>query len=78
MKHRILEACVRMKLSKCNGICMTGYDVGVPYPGIAYAHPECDLHGYPDQELHHENCGCDDCWERLLDETPWDYEGEEL
>jgi hypothetical protein len=28
----------------CNGICMTGWDVGVPYSGIAYAHPECDLH----------------------------------
>lgn len=31
---------------RCNGICMTGYDVGVPYNGIAYAHPECELHGY--------------------------------
>lgn len=32
---------------QCNGICLTGYDVGVPeYHGIAYAHPDCELHGY--------------------------------
>lgn len=30
---------------QCNGICLTGADVGVPYSGIAYAHPDCDLHG---------------------------------
>lgn len=30
---------------QCNGICITGYEVGVYYPGIAYAHPECELHG---------------------------------
>lgn len=30
---------------QCNGICMTGYDVGVPHSGIAYAHPECPVHG---------------------------------
>lgn len=23
----------------CNGLCLTGFDVGVPSPGIAYAHP---------------------------------------
>lgn len=42
----------------CNGICLSGYDVGVPeYGGIAYAHPDCELHsGYwpaplsPEQE----------------------------
>jgi hypothetical protein len=35
-----------MKL-QCNGICLTGYDIGVPYSGIAYPHPDCELHGAP-------------------------------
>lgn len=30
----------------CNGICLTGADVGVPeYSGIAYPHPQCAVHG---------------------------------
>lgn len=37
---------------RCNGICLAGYEVGVPgHGGIAYAHPECALHsdaGYYD------------------------------
>lgn len=33
----------------CNGICLTGFDLGVPeYRGIAYAHPECEVHGDPE------------------------------
>lgn len=36
---------------QCNGICLTGADVGVPeYSGVAYAHPDCELHGDPDRE----------------------------
>jgi hypothetical protein len=32
---------------QCSGVCMTGADVGVPEYGhlIAYAHPDCPLHG---------------------------------
>lgn len=31
---------------QCNGMCMTGADIGVPeYSGIAYAHPDCPEHG---------------------------------
>jgi hypothetical protein len=33
---------------ECNGICLTGADLGVPeYGGIAYAHPDCPEHGDP-------------------------------
>lgn len=32
-------------LPTCNGICMTGHDVGVPSAEIAYAHPDCPMHG---------------------------------
>ena len=31
----------------CNGLCLTGFDVGVPSSGIAYAHPCCPEHGDP-------------------------------
>lgn len=35
----------------CNGICLSGGDLGVPeYGGIAYAHPDCELHGDPLEE----------------------------
>jgi hypothetical protein len=35
----------------CNGICLSGWDVGVPYDGVAYPHPECELHsGRPEDE----------------------------
>jgi hypothetical protein len=30
--------------TQCEG-CLTGSDVGVPYGGIAYAHPNCPIHG---------------------------------
>lgn len=36
---------------RCNGICVTAHDVGLPYYGIVYPHPECELHGYPEEEL---------------------------
>lgn len=29
----------------CNGICITAGELGLPYGGVAYAHPDCDLHG---------------------------------
>ena len=29
----------------CNGLCMTGNDIGVPSNEIAYPHPECEVHG---------------------------------
>ena len=33
---------------ECSGSCLTGFDVGVPYGGVAYAHPMCPLHGDAD------------------------------
>lgn len=33
---------------ECNGICLSGADLGVPeYGGVAYAHPDCPEHGDP-------------------------------
>lgn len=30
----------------CDGMCLTGADVGVPeFTGVAYAHPGCLVHG---------------------------------
>lgn len=31
---------------ECNGICLTGSDIGIPSDGIAAAHPECPKHGH--------------------------------
>jgi len=28
----------------CDGLCVTGADIGVPTAGVAYAHPGCPLH----------------------------------
>ena len=28
----------------CIGICLTGYDVGVPSAKVAYGHPDCPVH----------------------------------
>lgn len=37
---------------ECNGICLTGADLGVPeFDGIAHAHPDCPLHGGGDIEV---------------------------
>jgi hypothetical protein len=44
-------------LPECDGMCLTGSDIGVPGYGIAYAHPGCPLHdpgnrcrcGHPDR-----------------------------
>lgn len=30
---------------ECNGLCLTGHDIGVPSDGIAAAHPDCPKHG---------------------------------
>ncbi|HKY59247.1 MAG TPA: hypothetical protein VJL80_14515 [Aeromicrobium sp.] len=32
-------------LPPCNGICITAAEVGVIADGVAYAHPDCELHG---------------------------------
>lgn len=44
---------------ECNGICLSGADLGVPeYGGIAYAHPDCPEHGDPlDEEPDADICG---------------------
>ena len=31
--------------SQCNGMCLTGSDIGVYGSGVAYAHPTCPRHG---------------------------------
>lgn len=31
-------------MTTCNGICLTGTDVGVPAAEVAYIHPDCELH----------------------------------
>ena len=31
-------------MTTCNGLCLTGTDVGVPAAEIAYIHPDCELH----------------------------------
>jgi hypothetical protein len=40
--------------AECDGLCLTGADIGVPSAGVAYPHPGCPLHD-PD-----EVCGCGD------------------
>ena len=42
---------------ECNGICMSGWDIGIPSSGIAHAHPDCELHGDPDTA-----CPCCEGW----------------
>jgi hypothetical protein len=37
--------------AECSGVCLTGADVGVPFDGIAYAHPDCPLHGESDGDI---------------------------
>jgi hypothetical protein len=36
-------------MSNCNGICLTGSDIGVPSSEVAYPHPMCPEHGEPHQ-----------------------------
>lgn len=38
--------------AECNGICLSASDIGVGEYGdmIAYAHPDCPLHGDPQGE----------------------------
>ena len=43
-----------MDEDECNGICLYASDLGLPYGGVAYAHPDCPEHGDPisdDEEL---------------------------
>jgi hypothetical protein len=35
---------------KCNSMCRTAAELGVMTGGIAYAHPECPLHGDPERQ----------------------------
>lgn len=47
-------------MDNCNGMCLTGGDVGVPFEGIAYPHPDCPEHGDgtpPAEELACGACG---------------------
>jgi hypothetical protein len=40
-------ACRKMRrISRCNGICITGAEVIVGQHGIVIAHPECPAHGH--------------------------------
>ena len=45
--------------AECNGICLTGADIGVPeYGGVAYAHPDCPAHGDPLEDNENtDTCG---------------------
>ena len=38
-----------LKMTECNGICLTAWDIGIEEYGdmIAYAHPDCPAHGNP-------------------------------
>lgn len=46
---------------ECNGLCMTGNDIGVPSNEIAYPHPECPKHSCnrqcsPSIQVYHVDC----------------------
>lgn len=41
---------------KCDGLCVTSADIGVPGYGVAYPHPGCPLHA-PDEVC---QCGMPD------------------
>lgn len=34
-----------IRAGECNGLCLTGSDVGVPSVEFAYPHPDCPEHG---------------------------------
>lgn len=55
---------------ECNGICLSGADLGVPeYGGVAYPHPDCPEHGSPqDEEPDADVCGGGDESRRLVRE----------
>lgn len=45
---------------ECNGVCLYAADIGVPEAGdvVAYAHPDCPVHGDPQGEDPSEDvCG---------------------
>ncbi len=56
---------------QCNGLCLSGYDVGIPYGDIAYPHPHCSEHGSgcPGFSLHYADsigrmvCGYCRCYQ---------------
>jgi len=51
---------IEKEKEECNGICLYAADIGVPEAGdvVAYAHPDCPLHGDPQQEEPEaETCG---------------------
>lgn len=62
---------------QCNGICIRGYEILEDGgSGVAYAHPDCELHGNPPREEpddYDEPCqeiveiGEDDEWDRESD-----------
>lgn len=65
--------------AQCNGICMTGYDIGLESSAIAYPHPNCPAHGYnpahPFEFAYvdghgHEYCKCDAVRSTHEDEEP--------
>ena len=41
-----IECGAALRLPVCNGICLTGSDIGIPSNSIAVAHPECEKHGH--------------------------------
>lgn len=53
---------------ECNGICLTAADIGLPEYSrdgeVAYAHPDCPVHGDPPQE-EHDGDVCGGGWENL-------------
>lgn len=63
---------------ECNGICLSGADLGVPeYGGIAYAHPDCPEHGDPLEELEADICGGGDESLRYVREEDVEYSADE-
>lgn len=40
-------------MAECDGLCVTAYDVGLPFDGVVYPNPGCPAHA-PEQVC---NCG---------------------
>ena len=69
---------------QCNGMCLTGSDIGIPSSQVAYAHPHCPEHGdgCPGFSLHYADtigrmvCGYCQCYQSEHEEqmTPSLYE----
>lgn len=41
-----IECGAHVIIPVCNGICLTGSDIGIPSDSIAVAHPDCEKHGH--------------------------------